>query len=144
MAIIVNADTFTSPKVGDPITVGDYGRVVTSTSVDPVGALRKIGVSEPFDTRVYLTGRRNELGIARGSKQSIYCIRLGTGNEPRYGEFPNEQRNRWTYVIREIDWLDNKRPQVGDLLTDEAGNDYSIMSAEYRPRYWVLLTQEVA
>jgi hypothetical protein len=143
MSVIVNADTISSPKVGDPITIGEYGRVVTSASVDPIGALRKIGVSEAFDTRIFLTGRRNELSIERGAKQSTYCIRMGVSDEPSYGDLPNEQRNRWNFVIRECDWLDHTRPQVGDLLTDEAGNDYSIMSAEYRPRYWILICKEV-
>ncbi len=143
MALVVNADTFAAMRTGDPITVGDEARVVTSHSIDPVGALRRIGVSAPFDYKVAFTGRRNEEQVPRHAAQGIYCLRMSTDTQPQYGDMPNSEEPRWVLCIRQSDWLDHLKPQIGDVTTDEDGLQLRVLRVEFRVGVWVLYCSEV-
>lgn len=143
MSIIVNADQIGALKSGEPITVGESARIVVSQSVDPVGALRKIGVSAPFDYRVSFTGRRNENNTPRQAAQGIYCLKISTDTPPEYGSVPNPEDPRWVLCIRQSDWLDNLKPQTGDVTTDEDGTQFRVMRVEFRVGVWILYCTEV-
>lgn len=116
-SIMVRADQIDKAEPGDPITVGEYGYVVTDYSIDQVGAIMTLGISQPFDKEASFTGTRRDGDGTRELFTTAPCIITGgQWNESQSGSFAPSNERSYLLVVRSVDWSDAGKPQAGDTV----------------------------
>ena len=117
-SIMVKSTDIEECAPGDPITVGSFGHVVVSHSIDPIGAIRTIALSQPFAKTATFTGTRRE-GASGSRELFISTPCLVTGGDMAGGQSnaiaPSSDRN-FMVTIRSCDWSDSNPPHAGDAV----------------------------
>lgn len=129
-SVMARSDQLDACKPGDPITVGLYGYIVTSYSIDQVGAIHIIGLSRPFDKEASFTGTRRDGAGSRELFTTAPCIISGgQSDDTQSGSFLPSSERVFMIVIRSVDWSDAGKPQAGDTvkITDYA--DMKVVSS---------------
>lgn len=116
-SVMARSDQLDACKPGDPITVGAYGYIVTSYSIDQVGAIHTIGLSQPFDKEASFTGTRRDGAGIRELFTTVPCIITGgQANDSQSGSFLPSSERSFMLVVRSVDWSDTGKPQSGDSV----------------------------
>lgn len=117
-SIMVKSTDIEECAPGDPITVGAFGHVVISHSLDIVGAIRTIAISQPFKLTATFTGTRRE-GASGSRELFISTPCLVTGGDMAGGQSnaiaPSSDRN-FMLTVRSCDWSDSNPPHAGDAV----------------------------
>lgn len=118
LSVMVKSSEIDECAPGDAITVGEFGHIVVSHSIDQVGAIRTIAVSQPFNKTATFTGQRRE--GPSGSRElflSIPCMIYGgdLAGVQSGAIAPTSERN-FMLVVRACDWSDSNPPHSGDAV----------------------------
>ena len=129
-SVMARSDQLDACKPGDPITVGAYGYIVTSYSIDQVGAIHTIGLSQPFDKEASFTGTRKEGSGSRELFLTVPCIISGgQSDDTQSGSFLPSSERVFMIVIRSVDWSDAGKPQAGDTVKITDYTDMKVVSS---------------
>lgn len=121
LSIMSRSDELDAGEPGDPINIGTFGHVVTSYSIDPLGAVHTFGLSRPYDKTATFTGTRRETGSAsRELFLATPCIIAGGESiDSQSGSIAPYDERTFSITVRSCDWSDYQPPQAGDAVEVE-------------------------